>query len=205
MPKKIIHKQRDHLATAMAPNSELDEDAIFNYIHFQHGEDDGMEVLPDTPAMTTGSQPLLNISEVLDVTNQFQQEEDPQPEPLQHWLEPPTINPRELESTIPYPGQPIPSSTPNGDNYHPPPSSTFEQSNISVQPQRRLRRLEPAPARGSEGTSLETSPSCTNTSSSTSGPVTESSNQPTPQDNLQSDRSLICHCGSQAKTSASLK
>lgn len=175
------------------------------YVDLEQYEKESVQKLP---TMDSRNQQALDISNIYDQPDPHFTLFQDDPESFQRWVDPPTIQPRQLDSMSQALSQYNPLSTSNKDNSQKSPSPSTKQPNISIQPKRRLRRIQPAPAHESKGATLGSSPSWTDTSSSASSasdPAMEGSGRPTPQANIQSGTDLTCHCGFKAKTPSSLR
>lgn len=204
---RTLPRQTNHLSTIMESTIDPDGDAMLrDYVNFEQCEEESVETQPNVSTIDSRNQPVFDINnthgQLLDPHSvRFQEDlESSQP-----WASPLTIQPRQLDSMSQALSQYNPLSTSNLNKPRNSPSPSTEQPNVSAQPRRRLRLLQPAPARESKVTSLESSPSWTDTSSSTSGPAKEGSSQPTPQVNTHSGTNMVCQCGFKARIPSRLK
>lgn len=123
------------------------------------------------------------------------------PQPSQHWFDPPTIQPYQLTSTSPQREHEPPSTLDANNNpISPPPSSTPVFSGHTIPSMPRLRRLAPAAIH------LVPRPLRPELSSSTGGStIAEPGPSHLPQANIQTQTGLVCHCGTKVKTHSELR
>lgn len=203
---RTLPRQTNHLLTTMESNIDPDGEAMLrDYVNFEQCEEESVETPQNISTIDSRNQPVFDINNIHGQPDPHSVRSQDELESSQPWIDPLTIQPRQLDSMSQALSPYNPLSTANLNKSQNSPSPSTEQPSVSTQPRRRLRRLKPAPARESKRTSLESSPSWTDTSSSTSGPAMEGSSQPTPQANIHTGPNLVCQCGFKARIPSRLR